>query len=506
MRLDNAVHDVLKSDSVNLSTHPVFTPFSVKHSMARKTLKNRASGRAASKVMVSGGPSFTTRPPASQRPRSRSAPRRDKKRLRDVTRLMATMELFVGEVQQTYRKWITSPPTTTALRRKCSEDLRLLANNGDSVRLQYRDVRFETATEGASAAGPVEDVASYAMDIAETAGCEQILERLIAVMNAVADRMDVPYSAETQNQITDDWRAMNKLAEDVRNIATAVRTRCRDDVPRLSFPNPVRNAITSLKEQVQLALSGMASMVAGPAQAASEIEGRIAAIVERANGLAAIFLDLRRSLAVFVKQHLEKTKQCDISLANEIDYLLETVGFLIGHATSIVDCSASRLEAARTLDPDLPDGARKLDEALRVMQDEHEALQAMLAREREIVAHAPYRYFRRTQPLPEWSAIDEKDREIVAAMVQLRNGDPNGELAWTTQAMIETAMGHRAGRSPSSSVFKGLRRLEDDHQIVGRYSVPRSQQQQHGVNHFWINEDAFEKYRPHVLGRGGKAT
>lgn len=474
--------------------------------MARKTSTNKASGRAAAKIMVAGGSKPKTRSPSSSRSPARSARRGRNKRLLDVSRLMATMEMFVDEVQQTYRKWTASPPTTAALRQRCSEDLRLLAAHGDSVLLQYRDVRFRIASDGATAGGPVEDVASAALDIAEAAGCEQILERLIALMHAVADRMDVPYSAETQTKLTDDWRAMNKLAEDVRKIATAVRARCRDDVPRLSLPNPVRNAIDALKEHVRLVLSEMSSVVADTAKAAAEIDGRVQAIVERATGLAQVFRDLRPALAVFVKQHLKATTRSDISLANEIDHLFKTLGALTAHANDLVDFAASRLEASRTLDPDVPAKARGLDAALRAMRDEHEALQAMLACEREIVAKAPYRYFRRTRPLPAWDAIAEKDREIIAVMVRLRNSDPHGELAWTTQAMIETAMGHVAGRSPSSSVFKGLKRLEADHQIVGSYPVPRSNQQQHGVNHFWINEDAFAKYRSDVLGRGHKAT
>jgi len=416
------------------------------------------------------------------------------------------MEIFADEVQRTYRKWTVTKPKTGPLRQKCSEDLRLLAAHGDSVLFQYGEARFVIGSEGATAAGPKEDGVYAAFSVAEYADCEHVLIRLVEVIRAVADRMDVPYSAKTQDKITDDARAMDKLAQLVRDIADAVRKRCRDDVPRLQLPNPVVNALESLKNHVKLTLSSMAGMVADTAVSAAEIDRRIEAIVERANGVERVCRNLRAPLTALVKQHFDAMRKVDKSLANDIDYLLETVGFLIGQARTVIEFAASRLDAARTLDADIHAKARELDTALRAMQDEHEALRNMLARDREKIAQAPYRYFRRTQPLPEWNAIAETDREIVAALVRLRHGDPDGKWSWATQAMIETAMGRPAGGRPSSSVFKALGRLEDDHQIVGIYGVPRSNKQHFGVNHFWINEDAFEKYRPHVIGRGGKST
>ncbi len=474
--------------------------------MARKARRKQGTGRAAAKSAVKSAPDSEAGSSAGAQLRSRATPRGGGKRLRVLTSLAATMEIFADEVQHTYRKWTVTKPTTGPLRQKCSEDLRLVAAHGESVLLQYRNARFRIVSDGATAAGPKEDGVYAAFDVAEAADCEQILARLIEVINAAAGRMDVPYSTETQKKIADDARAMNKLAQLVREIADAVRTRCRRDVPHLRLPNPVANALESLKDHVKLTLSDMAGVVADPAESVADIDQRIEAIVKRANGVTRVSIDMRRPLAAFVKQHLDATKQIDRSLANDLDFLLERVGFLIGQANAVVEFAAGRLEAARTVDADIPDGARELDAALRVMRDEHEALRNMLACDKEKIAQAPYRYFRRTKPVPEWDALAEKDREIVAVMVQLRHGDPDGDRAWVTQAMIETAMGHTAGRPPSSSVFKALVRLQDDHQIVGHYPMPRSNQQQHGVNHFWINEDAFEKYRPHALGRSRKAT
>lgn len=474
--------------------------------MARKTRRNKATRRVAAKVAVQNRPSSEARSSRGKRAGARAKPQGGGKRLRVLTRLTGTMEIFADEVQRTYRKWSNTNPTTGPLRQKCSEELRLLATRGDSVLLQYRDARSQIESDGAPAAGPKEDGVSAAFDVAEYLDCEHVLQRLVEVINAVADRMDVPYSAQTQDKFADDARAMDKLAQLVRNIADAVRKRCRDDVRRLQLPSTVVNALDALKDHVTLTLSDMAGMVADTAVSAAEIDRRLEAIVERANGVERVCRNLRAPLAAFVKQHLDATRKIDKSLANDIDYLLETVGFLVGKANAVVMFAASRLDAARTLDVDIPDKARELDAALHAMQDEHEALRNMLACDREIISQAPYRYFRRTRPLPEWNSIAEKDREIVAVMVQLRHGDPNGERAWATQIMIETAMGRPAGRPPSSSVFKALARLKDDHQIVGIYGVPRSKQQQFGVNHFWINEDALEKYRPHVLGRGRKST
>jgi hypothetical protein len=464
--------------------------------MASESPRKKPAGRTARKPAIAGPP-----PRRKKKTAGKTAPKAGQdKRLRAVANLAVAMDVFADDVQREYRKWIDEAPRTEPQRLNCSDSMRLLAERGDSVLVQYRDVRAVLATEGATSAGPVDDVAAAAYEMAEWVDCEAVLERIVQTLRSVAGRMDVPYTAETQNKMADDLRKMNMLVQKVRDVSTALQHRCRSDQPRQRLPPAIENALASLKDQVQLVLSGMASAVADTAGAGPEINLQVEAAIKRATNLAGITSGLRGSLKAFVTQHLKETRARDLSLANEIDYLLENVNFLFASANDLVVFAARRLDAARTLDSQIDEDCRELDRAVRSMRDEHEALQAMISRYREIIARAPYRHFTRRRPLPEWNDLAEEDRSVVSALVRLRHGDPDEEYSVANLVTVQTALGHVADGASSQRVRRRLQHLEAEFEIIGSCPVNRKEQKQGGI-YFWINEDAFQKYGEHVLGK-----
>lgn len=428
------------------------------------------------------------------------------KRLRAVTDLAISMEVLADEVLSAYRKWIADPPRTEELRRKCAEAMRRLSAHGDSVLVQYRHVASVIATEGGESDGPPADPASEAFDIAEAAGGERLLGRLVEVLLTVAGRMEIPFTAENQREIIDMWRAMNKFAEQVKTIAEAVQERCRTGAISLRLPREVQGGLDTVKQKVEETLTSMAGVFGETSTPAVDVCSRLDAMTERASRLAEVFRGLKMPLKAFVSHQLKTIKGADISLANDLDYLLERVGFLLGSANDLFEFAAGHLDAARTLDPDIDEKARNLKDAVCEMRDEYDAVKAMIATRREIVARAPFRHFRRAKPLSEWGDLSSKEQEYVAVLVRLRHGDPDGEYAVATQAAIESAMGLTAGRRPSVTVLRWLKRLDVERQIVRVFPQDPTAERQQKTNLFWIAEDAYATYAPHVLGGDGTAT
>jgi len=423
-----------------------------------------------------------------------------------VADLSVTMEVFADEVQSKYRKWITTEPTSAELRKRCCGELRDLAVRGDSVLFQYRNVRFILATEGVTEVGTPHDCAEEAFGVMESACCEQVVQRLVDLLRCTADRLEMPYSAKAQNEITDDWRDANKLAAKVSEIAAAVRKRCRDDVPALSLPPELRAALDEVHLQTANTLSDFPTAMNETAAVAGDVEARIRAASERGERMAEVARSLKAPLIKVTARHLAALRAGDISLANDIEYLLENVSMLMTHGANLVELVIRRLDAAQTLDERIGSEARRLDEAVRSMRREHDVLQAVIAQCRSLVLAAPYRLRERRKPLPAWGDLSEDERAVVAAMIRLRHGDPNGEHAVFTQVTIETSMGHTSRSRTSVTIFRLLDHLDEEHQIVGKYPVPRTRELQSGANHFWIAEDAHAEYRTHVLGDGGAVT
>ena len=86
----------------------------------------------------------------------------------------------------------------------------------------------------------------------------------------------------------------------------------------------------------------------------------------------------------------------------------------------------------------------------------------------------------------------------MAALVRLREGDPDGPYFVATQLMIEATMGLRIGRKPSTTTWRLLQDLDEKYEIVGMYQQRDSRAVEQATNWYWIAEDAFQKYRPLV--------
>lgn len=457
--------------------------------MAQSKTRNSPSGSATKSAKR------RSQPRGRQGARTvRVGPRGQKKRLKQLAALAISMETFAEEVQRNYRKWVSDPPTTKDVRLKYASTMRVLADQGESVLIGCREARFMVHSGGRA-----DDTAVAAFEIVEAMGGEQLLERLIEALRGVARRLEVPFSTETQDKITDGWWAINDLAGQVKQSASALMNRCREKATGFRLPNAVQNAIERLKEPTRLALREMTGSFDETSEVAEDLDRRMDAMVKRAAGVHKALGGLKTSLKVFVDQHLSTTKAHDKSLAYEIAGTLEYVQSLVTQACNLVTFASSRIDAARTPDHAIEADAGELADVVRSMREEHATLQAMIERYREIVARAPYKHFTRTKPLPEWGDLGEQERELTEVLVDLRNSDPDDEYYAVTQAMIETKMGHKAGGKPSVTVLRWLNHLEDEHQIVGIYAPPPNAHQQQKTNMFWINEDAYAKYRRIVL-------
>jgi hypothetical protein len=233
-------------------------------------------------------------------------------------------------------------------------------------------------------------------------------------------------------------------------------------------------------------------------------EQRLSGYTSCLESLVGEYKVLREALQDVLRMALSHVLRKDgLKVHNDLTLLLDKIDHATHFSATVSSLAELAMNRAVSIDERLDAKARSLRDALKKAEAEHELLQKEIDHWRGILARAPFRNRLRRRPLPDWCELDAKEQGVVAALMTIREGNPDGPYFVATQAMIEATMGLGVGGETSTTTWRLLRDLDEKCEIVGKYQQRGSRAAESATNWYWIAEDAFQKYRPYVAATSG---
>jgi hypothetical protein len=428
---------------------------------------------------------------ASTRP-SRIAP--EWKRLVEVA---VAIEVLCDEVQRAYGMWSEKQLRTADGRAKCREQMLMLDRITSDVSGNYSAlVRLSGSN---TAATPKAVAAKAALDKCEAFGVGLLLERLQARLDRMARLMAAPYSRAVQERIDLDFCELAKLRVALSTIAKVVIGEASSAASGTVASSRVRLALDRVCTKSRKLLLDTSEGQRDDKEIVVMFEQRLSGYSSCLESLVGEYRVLREAVWDVLQMAPSKVLGKDgLKVHNDLTLLLEKVDHAGQFSAHVLRLAELAMNRAVSIDGRLDAEARSLRDALKKAEAEHELLQREIAHWRGVLARAPFRNRLRRRPLPDWLELDAKEQGVVAALITIREGDPDGPYFVATQAMIEETMGYGVGGKTSTTTWRLLRDLEEKYEIVGKYQQRGTRAAEQATNWYWVDEAAFQKYRPLV--------
>jgi hypothetical protein len=486
--------------------YPDFTRFSGRHSMAaRKTPAARkkvpARKRPRVKEVVSKPARVPSRGSATDDGAS-TRPRRIAPEWKGLVEVAVAIEVLCDEVQRAYEMWPEKRLRTADGRTRCREHMLMLGQITSDVSGNYRSL---VRSLGSSpAATPKAVAATAALDKCETFGVGLLLEQLQARLDRMARLMAEPYSRAVQERIDLDFSELAKLRVALSTIAKVVIGEASSVASGTGVPLRVRQALELVCTRSKALLLDTSEGQRDDKEIVKMFEQRLSGYTSCLESLAGEYKVLREAVwDVLQEAPSHVLGKPGLKVHNDLTLLLEKVDHAREFSASVLSLAKLAMNRAVSIDERLDTRARSLRAALKRAEAEHELLQKEIDHWRGVLARAPFRNRLRRRPLPEWEGLSAKEQQVVAALVRIREGDPDGPYFVTSQKMIEATMGLV---QTSTTTWRLLRDLDGNYEIVGQRQQRGSRSTEAATNWYWIAEDAFQKYRLRwtpIVGQSG---
>jgi hypothetical protein len=219
--------------------------------------------------------------------------------------------------------------------------------------------------------------------------------------------------------------------------------------------------------------------------------------VDATRTLADALTKARARIDTLLGNRLPTLLRNDPAVARKLERYLNSVDALAGMALVAAESTASHLDNATFgVDHDVSVSAKSLQQVIESIRDSVSTLDDMACRCRDIIARTP---FKRQQPsgnvLP-FERFAPRQREILEVLIRHRAADPLEEFYAVTMNTMENEL---RSFSSKSTLDRDLVKLEK-HEVVGKYQPAASAEEQNPSCGFWIEEYAYLKYGPGVLG------
>jgi len=349
------------------------------------------------------------------------------------------------------------------------------------------------------AATPKAVAAKAALDKCEAFGVGLLLEQLQARLDRMARLMAEPYSRAVQERIDLDFSELAKLRVALSTIAKVVIGEASSVTSGTVVPLRVRHALELVCNRSRTLLLDTSEGQRDDKEIVVMFQQRLSGYTSCLESLAGEYKVLREAVWDVLQEAPSHVLGKDgLKLWEHLKFLLERVDAATHFSATVLSLAELAMNRAVSIDERLDAKARSLRDALKKAEAEHELLQKEIDHWRGVLARAPFRNRLRRRPLPAWEDLAVNEQPVVAALVRLREGDPDGPYFVATQAMIEATMGLGVGGKRSTTTWRLLQDLDEKYEIVGIYQQRGSRAVEQATNWYWIAEDAFQKYRPLV--------
>jgi hypothetical protein len=416
-----------------------------------------------------------------------------------VLEVVVAIECLCDELQAIYAKWTRKPLSSTSARMDCRDQMLMLGQIANDTSWAYSDLAKSWRSRPVTT--PKAGAAKAAFEVCESFSVGLLLTELHAKLERVTRLLAEPYSSALQDRIDLDFGELQKIRLSLSTIAKAARRTVQDVASGSSLPIKVKESLAGVCKSLNKLILESSAGETDDQDFAARFEQRLAGYTDSLKSLADDYAMLRVNvLEVF---EADSGKSLGKRSKDDLEFLLEKVEEARLIAGNIRRLSRIAMERAISIDPRLDTMAAKLRDALKRAEAAEELLGNELDHWRKLLARAPYRNRLRRRPLPEWEDLSAKEQQVVATLVRLREGDPDGVYFAATQAMIEATMELGVGGRASTTTWRLLRDLDEKYEIVGQHQQRGSRAVESATNWYWIAEDAFQKYRPYVAATSG---
>ncbi len=472
---------------------------------ARKTPAARKKVPARKKPRVKKFVSKRAREPSrgsAADDKASTRPRRIAPEWEGLVEVAVAIEVLCDEVQRTYGMWSEKQLRTADGRTKCREQMLMLGRITSDVSGNYWALVHSSGSS--PAATPKAVAAKAALDRCEAFGVGLLLEQLQPGLDRMARLMAEPYSRAVQERIDLGFSELAKLRVTLSTIAKVVIGEASSVASGGVVPLRVRRALELVCTRSRTLLLDTSEGQRDDKEIVVMFEQRLSGYTSCLESLVGEYKVLREALQDVLRMALSHVLRKDgLKVHNDLTLLLDKIDHATHFSATVSSLAELAMNRAVSIDERLDAKARSLRDALKKAEAEHELLQKEIDHWRGILARAPFRNRLRRRPLPDWCELDAKEQGVVAALMTIREGNPDGPYFVATQAMIEATMGLGVGGETSTTTWRLLRDLDEKCEIVGKYQQRGSRAAESATNWYWIAEDAFQKYRPYVAATSG---
>lgn len=425
-----------------------------------------------------------------------ATPRATPTEWKPLLKVMVAIEAMCDEAKRAYTKWSAKPIKDAGQRNKCRDAMLLLGQKASDTLWNYQSLKKNLIS--GSAATPAAVAARAAFEECEGLGVGLLIGRLNGVIERIARRMAEPYSRAVQGRLVCDFHEMDKIKQYLSRYAEQVSKRLDAELPRIGFSPSIEKALTQIQTEVRTLIVSTAAGEAADDEVATTFAHRIPDLVRSCDSLATQYRTLQRNLHDFVVPHLPRIRDKSLTIYNDLEFLLDRVEHAVRTGERVTNLGDLAVRAATQVDERLRARAERLHDAVKKAQASNEDLRNELDRCRALLARAPFRNRLRRKPLPPWEDLSSKEQMFVAVLIGIREAHVDGPYFVADRTEIAEKLKWLHCGKPKPATWRILRDLEQDYEIIGSHQQPGTRAFQQAMNWYWIAEDAFEKYRPHV--------
>ena len=408
---------------------------------------------------------------------------------------MISAEVFCKEIDKVATKWPAQKRIDAKHREKAAKVLSRLAAWGRAALSKVSAVlKREPNSKPVTPAPPEIEVACRRL---QAAGIKKMLRSLIDKITSLVYRLHEQYTSENRQKIDEDFHSLSREVASFTPVAQGVRESLQKRLDLGSADWGGAKVLAPLITAISKVLNESTTSI-GQAWVKNEYEEALRSRINWAESTRRSFEILSAESKKQVGKHLDALLRRDAADAGKFQCFLETLGIVCGTALMAVRFAEAVLaNASLGVDAGIETLASKLREAIDKLRVAITELDDMVWRYRDVIARVPFkRQEANKRPMP-WGQLDARQRDIVAVLVRRRAVDPLGVFYAVSKHALEKELGVSANNSTLDRDLNDLDGLE----IVGKYQPIASAEDQRPGHGYWIEEYAYEKYRPEVLGK-----
>jgi len=418
---------------------------------------------------------------------------------RTLAEFMVSVDVFCGEVQDACRKWPSRQRLTDRDQEKCADAMKQLYARGETVLLRLQSERplqaFREHSEDDSEA-------MTAYEHLTQIGIEQVLSEILVKCQSIEDRLRRSFSPDDLEAIRKDFLDLVRRCLLLEQILEPLREKCARHLRGDTLPPHIHADLHQYFDLVATISTDVHDTIEESRVTSGCLRDVMQARLQRVRDVREVMRRVRTFIEKFTDTDVVAACGIDEDDAKEIVSALNWVLGSITFATAIEEFITETWQAATMgVDDDLRKLAEQLKNEIDAMRVESRSLQDAVSACADKASLVAFKGRRRSKPLPPWDQLGMHQKKLVARFVRWRHKCADGRQSSIKRTEISKKWGKG---TPKTTMDRLLKHLNDEWQIIDCYAPRANDAKRQREYVFWLAEDAYEAYLPHVVKPGGK--